>query len=119
MEEYYESIGGRPEKGGKKRKSTGSVAETSAKKARKSGGVAASDSGNGDFESWYPKGKNWEKDVLSVDTIIRDDDNLDKLYGCVTWTNHKKARVPLRDCYEKLPQKVRCPLQLQYLPASS
>lgn len=122
VDEYYEKIGGRPEKGGKKRKSAGAAgaaAEMPAKKPRKSGGEATPETSGEGFDSWHPKGKIWEKDVLSVDTIIRDDEHEDKLYGCVTWTNHKKSKVPLRECYDKLPQKVRHPRLLWTVPGLS
>jgi chromobox protein 1 len=52
---------------------------------------------------WVPKGKSWEKDILSVDTIIRDaDDN--GLYALLHWTNGKRSRVPIASCYEKCPR---------------
>lgn len=110
LDEYFKVVGGRPEKPTKKRKSMGAAASTPdrtpAKKARKSLG----DSMNGTPEvekaapEWIPKGKNWDKEVQVVETIVRQDDN--NLYALLHWNNGKKSKVSIQQCYEKCPQKM-------------
>lgn len=55
--------------------------------------------------NWVPKGKSWEKDVTSVETILRDKDG--GLYAYLNWRNAKKSKISIETCYEKCPQKVR------------
>jgi chromobox protein 1 len=54
---------------------------------------------------WVPKGKSWDKDVLEVDTIVRDPEN-NGLYAWLVFTNGRKSRVTIEACYEKCPMKV-------------
>lgn len=54
---------------------------------------------------WVPKSKNWEKDILKVDTIMRDPDT-GSLMAYLHWNNGKKSRVSIEQCYEKCPMKV-------------
>ena len=132
MAQYFKKIGGRPKKPaakpglGRKRKSIGSpkaspVATDTAepKKRRKPVKAENADPGttpkieNGDDDSedtkWVPKGKNWDKEVSSVDTIIRDPDN-GGLYAFLLWKNGKRSRVAIESCYEKCPMKVSGPI---------
>ncbi|KAJ5550072.1 hypothetical protein N7535_001985 [Penicillium sp. DV-2018c] len=54
--------------------------------------------------SWVPKGKNWDKEVRSVDTIVREGDR-----GLMAWlefNNGRKSRIPVEICYEKCPLKM-------------
>lgn len=60
---------------------------------------------SGDETNWVPKGKNWDKEVSAVDTIIRDPDN-GGLYAFLLWNNGKRSRVSIDSCYEKCPMKV-------------
>lgn len=110
VSEYFELLGGRPEKSTKKRKSLGTAAsstpnQTPAKKARKSLG---STNGTPDTEAggpdWLPKSKNWDKEVHKVETIIRESN--DNLYALLHWKNDKKSKVSIQQCYDKCPQKV-------------
>jgi chromobox protein 1 len=53
---------------------------------------------------WLPKGKNWDKDVKEVDTIVREGDA-----GLMAWlefNNGHKAKLSVQACYEKCPLKV-------------
>jgi len=55
---------------------------------------------------WLPKGKNWDKDVKEVDTIVREGEA-----GLMAWlefNNGHKAKLSVQACYEKCPLKV-CP----------
>jgi chromobox protein 1 len=107
VREYYEKIGGRPEKQTKKRKSLGDTATMpQRKKSRKSQG---SENGTPDSENtsdWVPKAKNWDKEIQSIDTIMRDPDS-GNLFVYLNWNNNKKSKVSIQQCYEKCPMKVR------------
>lgn len=61
---------------------------------------------------WLPKGKNWDKDVKAVDTIVREDD--EGLMAWLEFNNGHRAKVALQACYEKCPLKV-CPARSQKL----
>ncbi|PGH17372.1 hypothetical protein AJ80_04827 [Polytolypa hystricis UAMH7299] len=112
LAEYFEIIGGRPEKQEKparKRKSVGASTATSdrtSKKARRSRGA-----GNGTpttdttIPNWVPKSGNWDKDIESVDTIMREPGTGD-LHAYLNWKNGKKSKVPMPQCYEKCPMKM-------------
>lgn len=115
LEAYYKKQGGRPVKpkpaksGPKKRKS---LPEPSAKKEtpKKRNKLAAPQSSEEESQAdnshgWVPKGKNWETQVDSVETILRDKDG--KLYSYLNWNNGKKSKIAIETCYERCPQKVR------------
>jgi chromobox protein 1 len=120
--EYYQKIGGRPKpaKGpGRKRKSMTDpnsapslVSPLSPIKRRKRSpkeeAEEAAKKEEGSEESdlnWVLKAKNWEKQVDSVDTIVRDPDT-DTLFAFLKWTNGKQTKVSIQSCYENCPQKV-------------
>lgn len=123
---YYKKIGGRPKKDGekpaaakpgRKRKSMGdskaaktpAPAATEAKRQRrksapKETSKQASPSSEENGTQWLPKGKNWDKDVKEVDTIVREGDA-----GLMAWlefNNGHKAKLSVQACYEKCPLKV-------------
>ena len=123
MEQYYKKLGGRPQKPapktgpGRKRKSMGTPKASPAtdqasehKKRRRStkadSAVSETPAESGDEETnWVPKGKNWDKDVSSIDTIVRDPDS-GGLYAFLLWNNGRRSRVSIDSCYEKCPMKV-------------
>ncbi|GAD97568.1 heterochromatin protein, putative [Paecilomyces variotii No. 5] len=114
LDEYYAKLGGRPEKPtvGRKRKSLNEAKatpeKTTQKKPRKSRGTASAEpaaSENDDVPDWVPKSKNWEKDILKVETIMRDPDT-GSLMAYLLWNNGKKSRVSIEQCYEKCPMKM-------------
>ncbi|KUM61033.1 hypothetical protein ACN42_g6084 [Penicillium freii] len=125
---YYKKIGGRPKKKaeekpaagkpGRKRKSMGdskvaktvpTPAATEAKRQRrksapKETSKQASLSSEENGVQWLPKGKNWDKDVKEVDTIVREGDA-----GLMAWlefNNGHKAKLSVQACYEKCPLKM-------------
>jgi chromobox protein 1 len=59
-----------------------------------------------DEADWVPKGKNWDKEVRSVDTIVREGD--EGLMAWLEFNNGRKTKIPVQVCYEKCPLKV-CP----------
>ncbi|KAJ9319957.1 hypothetical protein DTO027B5_9067 [Paecilomyces variotii] len=113
VDEYYAKLGGRPEKPSRKRKSLNEAKATpekaTQKKPRKSRGTASAEPAaseeNDDVPDWVPKSKNWEKDILKVDTIMRDPDT-GSLMAYLHWNNGKKSRVSIEQCYEKCPMKM-------------
>ncbi|KAJ5277416.1 hypothetical protein N7524_003569 [Penicillium chrysogenum] len=125
---YYKKIGGRPKKSaekptpakpGRKRKSMGdsklakpspAPATSEAKRQRRKSApkettkqeTPSSSESNG--AQWLPKGKNWDKDVKEVDTIVREGDA-----GLMAWlefNNGHKAKLSVQACYEKCPLKM-------------
>jgi chromobox protein 1 len=112
VKEYFEKIGGRPERTLKRRKS-GNVAAASApssskkQKSLKSTATSSPEPSSDAKEAdWFPKGtKSWDDEVIRVDTIVRDE-KTNTLNAMVTWTNQKRGKVSLRLAYERLPQKV-------------
>ncbi|OQD74183.1 hypothetical protein PENDEC_c012G01820 [Penicillium decumbens] len=120
LAEYYRSIGGRPEKPagkagpGRKRKSMGETkspsASASAEPKRRRRSTKAQDQvpeteADEDNDSWVPKGKSWDQELDTVDTIIRDQDD-GGLYAMLLWKNGKRSRVSIESCYEKCPKKM-------------
>lgn len=114
VEEYYQQIGGRPqapEKPGRKRKSMGEAKSTpkasSAKRSKKSQGVNGTQTQDDDeVPNWTPTSQNWDRDVIKVETIVRDPDS-QGLMAYLHWTNGRKSRVSIDLCYEKIPLKVK------------
>ncbi|KAL1966967.1 hypothetical protein VTN77DRAFT_3711 [Rasamsonia byssochlamydoides] len=111
VEEYFESLGGRPqppEKPTKKRKSMAATPESAgAKRGRKSRGAT-----NGtktpeyaEIPTWMPDSKNWDREVTKVETIMRDPET-GNLMVYLQWQNGKKSRVSIDQCYEKIPMKM-------------
>ncbi|KAB8224145.1 hypothetical protein BDV33DRAFT_11896 [Aspergillus novoparasiticus] len=113
VEEYYRAQGGRPEKPQRgKRKSMTRPKHTpeksEPKRRRKSRAEAATetpDEGDADLPDWVPRSKNWENEVQSVDTILRDAET-STLIAYLHWKNGKKSKVSLETCYEKCPRKM-------------
>lgn len=121
LTEYYKRIGGRPKTPaakpgpGRKRKSMGETNSTSAsasaesKKRRRStkaeDPVPKTEPDEDEEGTWVPKGHNWDTELDSVDTIIRDQDD-GALYAFLLWNNGKRSRVSIESCYEKCPRKV-------------
>jgi chromobox protein 1 len=135
LDAYYKKIGGRPdkpaekpaEKGakgpGRKRKSMAEKKETPAatptetKRRRQSAPKNESkddvkadvntpaESEDDEPSNWVPKSQNWDKEVQSVDTIIRDT-NDQGLYALLLWTNGKRSRIHIQSCYERCPMKM-------------
>ncbi|KAI1932577.1 hypothetical protein LOZ58_003747 [Ophidiomyces ophidiicola] len=104
LQEYFDRIGGRPEKPSKKRKSGASVQQrTPAKKSKKSPDIVNGTSDAIELHNWYPEGSNWDSQVETVETIIRKNSNL---YALLAFDNGKRSKVSLAQAYEKCPQKM-------------
>ncbi|PGH08233.1 chromobox protein 1 [Blastomyces parvus] len=111
VREYFSLIGGRPEKPSKKRKSvTASTPTRGTAPSKRSKTSRASESNEtpemeNNVADWVPKTKNWDSQVKSVDTIMRDPPT-GGLFVYLTWNNDKKAKVSIQQAYEKCPQKM-------------
>lgn len=132
LDTYYKKIGGRPEKPaekgakgpGRKRKSmaekkeTPAAATTETKRRRQSAPknetkedskadtyTPAESEEDDEPSDWVPKSQNWDREVQSVDTIIRDA-NDQELYALLLWTNGKRSRIHIQSCYERCPMKM-------------
>ncbi|KLJ11367.1 hypothetical protein EMPG_13364 [Blastomyces silverae] len=111
MREYFTLIGGRPEKPSKKRKSITTSTPTRSTAASKRSKISRASESNetpemeNNVADWVPKTKNWDSQVKSVDTIMRDPPT-GNLFVYLNWNNDKKAKVSIQQCYEKCPQKM-------------
>jgi chromobox protein 1 len=118
LDEYFKGLGGRPEKPEpKKRKSMGRPPKSTPeklepRKRRKSRADTETDATkdkekekekDSQVPDWVPKSKNWENEVKTVDTIVRERDGL---VAFLHWNNDKKSKVSIEMCYEKCPRKV-------------
>lgn len=111
IKEYFEEIGGRPERPdkGTKRKGRASTAKSET-------GTPASTSKrpkvkeNAADKAWSPPPGSWEHDVSHIDTVEQGIDpktGKETKYAYIVWNNQKKTQHPLKHIYTKCPQKVR------------
>ncbi|KAH8705036.1 hypothetical protein BGW36DRAFT_5972 [Talaromyces proteolyticus] len=117
VEEYFSSIGGRPQPPGKqgpgrKRKSLGEAKSTATpepKKARKSRGKA---NGKDNQDTLAENNENiitadsitkdWlEKDVQGIETIVPDEN--ENLYVYARFKDGTTAKIAIQQCYERMP----------------
>jgi chromobox protein 1 len=101
LNEYFESIGGRPEVG-KKRKGRKSA-------ARSESGTPAANKRLKQEKEWSPPPGSWEHDVNFVDTVeeLKDPVTGKKVrYAYLVWVNQRKTQHPLAHVYQKCPQKM-------------
>jgi chromobox protein 1 len=108
LKEYYDLIGGRPEKQSKKRKAQSETKATPDKielKKPRRPNAADQDSEEDDLEK-PPRSSNWERDVVKVETIQRDAHR--GLIAFLHWEDGKTYKVSIQQCYEKCPMKVGC-----------
>lgn len=112
LKEYFEDIGGRPEKPGKgiKRKAgpaTAPKSETATpnattKRARRPADEPAA-------IPWSPPAGSWEDEVSHIDTVEQSLDSRtgkEGKFAYLVWNNQKKTQHPLKHTYTKCPQKV-------------
>ncbi|PYH78174.1 hypothetical protein BO82DRAFT_405531 [Aspergillus uvarum CBS 121591] len=115
VDEYFSKLGGRPEKSQtKKRKSLGRPPKSATpektqpnkrRKSRTNESPEPQPEEDSDSSSWVPKGKSWEKEVDTVDTIFRDP-STSQLLAILNWKNGKKSKVLIETCYERCPRKM-------------
>ncbi|KAL9070561.1 MAG: hypothetical protein Q9157_005765 [Trypethelium eluteriae] len=125
LQEYLDSIGGRPQPGddrkpkrGKRKQSTGTpAAETKSGngRGRKKMKVENGDDGGLDrkgkgAQKWEPPKGTWEHEIMNIDCIEEEYDvenKENKRIGFVMWNNGKKSKHSLKILNGKCPQKVR------------
>ncbi|KAF3036529.1 hypothetical protein E8E11_004770 [Didymella keratinophila] len=107
LKEYFDEIGGRPEKPSKgtKRKAraalkseTGTPASSS-KRSKKAPSPV----------EWSPPPGSWEHDVSHIDTVeqsICPRTGKEGKFAYIVWNNQKKTQHPLKHIYTKCPQKM-------------
>ncbi|KAF2998528.1 hypothetical protein E8E13_004762 [Curvularia kusanoi] len=110
LKEYYEDIGGRPEKPekGTKRKGRASTVKS------ETGTPASSSKRTKTKEEpaekpWSPPPGSWEHDVSHIDTVEQSVDpktGKEAKYAYLVWNNGRKSQHPLRHVYTKCPQKM-------------
>ncbi|KAF1945142.1 hypothetical protein EJ02DRAFT_339340, partial [Clathrospora elynae] len=105
INEYYASIGGRPEPKNQKRKGRQSAAT-----ARSESGTPASSVKRAKQEkAWSPPPGSWEHDVSHIDTVEETKDPKTGELGrfaYLVWNNQQKTQHPLKHVYQKCPQKM-------------
>jgi chromobox protein 1 len=106
LKEYFESIGGRPEATGQKRKgrksNAGGVKSESGTPAASAKRVKAE-------KEWSPPPGSWEHDVDHVDNVEETMDPVTgkpERFAYLVWKKHQKTQHPLKHVYQKCPQKV-------------
>ena len=115
LDNYFESIGGRPQPPSKlgKRKSSSQLKPSSAspapKKSKRTNGNNDDDSMEDitfqDIQrtgSWTPKKENWESEIASIDTVERDRDT-GKLWAFIYFNNNKRSKVGMEMVYKHCP----------------
>ncbi|RYO39295.1 hypothetical protein AA0113_g5642 [Alternaria arborescens] len=111
LNEYFKSIGGRPEPKGQKRKGRPSLAgrksasETLASSTKR----AKADKEEKKVAQWSPPPGSWEHDVHEIDTVEQTKNpktgELEK-FAYLVWNNNQKTQHPLKHVYQKCPQKM-------------
>jgi chromobox protein 1 len=104
MEEYFASIGGRPDTGSApkktqgKRKSGQSLSDQAipAKRPKRS-------TTSEGLSMWTPHASNWEPEIERVDTIDRDPDTK-KLNAYIMFKNGKRVKVGMEMVYNHCPR---------------
>ena len=120
LEEYFESIGGRPSKGDKKRKQKAddeSTPKSRGRKKRKTDGAEEEEQEAAPKQkkskmNWEPPKGSWESDIMSLDSIEELVDPKTgglKRYGYIQWSNSRRSKHDIDTLRIKAPQKVRVP----------
>ncbi|KAF8540287.1 hypothetical protein BDD12DRAFT_833952 [Trichophaea hybrida] len=118
LQQYYESIGGRPVQKSPKgstrkrgRPSAGGASATPAKSTKKprtsiaaqSGGSTAMSPEEPKEAKWKPPAGNWEEAIAAIDTIEKTEQGL---VCYVQWENGKKSQHDINVVYKKCPQRM-------------
>jgi chromobox protein 1 len=103
MDDYFASIGGRPDSGTKtppkKRKPASSSLRDQATPAKRSKRNGSSE----DLSTWTPVQKNWEPEIERVDTVDRDPDTK-KLNAYIIFKNGKRIKIGMEMVYKHCPR---------------
>lgn len=112
LKEYFEDIGGRPEKPekGTKRKGRASTVKSETGTPASSSKRTKKEAAEPVEKVWSPPPGSWEHDVSHIDTVEQSIDpktGKEAKYAYIVWNNQKKTQHPLKHIYTKCPQKVR------------
>lgn len=109
LEEYFEDIGGRPEKPSKGTKRKGAAATKSETGTPASSSKRSKKAPSPAERAWSPPPGSWEHDVSHIDTVEQSIDpktGKEVKFAYIVWNNQKKTQHPLKHIYTKCPQKV-------------
>jgi chromobox protein 1 len=118
LKEYFEDIGGRPEKKGVKRKGRASTAKSETGTPASSTKRTKAAKEEPVEKAWIPPPGSWEHDVSHIDTVEQSVDpktGKDAKYAYIVWNNQRKTQHPLKHIYAKCPQKVRQTKDTSYM----
>ncbi|KAI9709666.1 MAG: hypothetical protein M1812_007644 [Candelaria pacifica] len=111
LDEYFQSIGGRPVQGkkvvGKKARLSGATPETSAsgkKRRLDDAGTSTPGTSTPGNKKWTPPAGSWENEVMGVDTIEQTQE--DGLQVFLAWNNGHKSKHPIEVTYKRCPLKM-------------
>ena len=107
LNEYFDSIGGRPQLGQKPKK-----------RGRKKSSAVESESATPSApakrikkeKGWSPPPGSWENDVQQIETVdenVNSETGEKERWAFVLWKNGSRTQHPLDMIYRKCPQKVR------------
>ena len=102
MENYFVSIGGRPDTGtktGPKKRKIDTAQPGAAKSTKKSKRHGSLE----ELSTWTPSGKNWEPEIERIDTVDRDPDTK-KLNAYIIFRNGKRVKVGMEMVYKHCPR---------------
>lgn len=115
LKEYYDDIGGRPERPSKATKATKGTKRKDTTTTQSDAGTPAPSSKRSKKatepveKAWSPPPGSWEDDVSHIDTVEQSIDprtGKDAKFAYIVWNNQKKTQHPLKHIYTKCPQKV-------------
>ncbi|KAL1598087.1 hypothetical protein SLS59_007097 [Nothophoma quercina] len=111
LKEYFEDIGGRPEKPekGTKRKGRASTVKSETGTPASSSKRTKKEAAEPVEKVWSPPPGSWEHDVSHIDTVEQSIDpktGKEAKYAYIVWNNQKKTQHPLKHIYTKCPQKM-------------
>lgn len=111
LTEYYDDIGGKPEKPekGTKRKGRASNVKSATSTPTATSKRPKTTQDEPVEKAWSPPPGSWEHHVSHIDTVEQNIDpktGKEAKYAYIVWNNQKKTQHPLKHIYIKCPQKV-------------
>lgn len=109
LKEYFEDIGGRPEKPEKGTKRKGRASTVKSETGTPASTKRTKTKAEPAEKAWSPPPGSWEHEVSHIDTVEQNIDpktGKDARYAYLVWNNQKKTQHPLKHIYTKCPQKM-------------
>ena len=113
LNEYFTSIGGKPEPPNAASRKRSATSDTPAKKGRQSAAPPAKKTKRNlkegqiesdDGTSWTAPAGSWEDQIINIDSLRRMDDG--EIYGFIIWNNGRKSAHSTKLLNAKCPQKM-------------